>query len=389
MTAPLFAAAAFCLVLALHPFVIYPISLGMLKRRAPAPAMPIPLAERPSVALCVSAYNEERVIVAKVEAMLRMAERYGPATVHVYVDGATDRTPELLRPYADRIDLVVSPQRLGKTAGLNALVARSRSDLLAFTDANVVTPDDGLLVLAAAFADPAIGCTTAKLVYENEEETPTSAAGSFYWRLEERLKRIESATVGVIGVDGAFFMMRRAIYEPAPSRLIDDLYVTLIVLARGLHVATIEAVQVRERSAAAWQEEFRRKRRIACQAMNVHRALWPRLRAELSPAMLYAYVSHRLLKWVLPFSLAASALLFLAALTSLAGSRRVMIGLVAAAGLTAVLAALRARFMSFALSAATSLYGVAFGVLQSLFAHETYQVWVPEASIRAPEAAGP
>ena len=57
-----------------------------------------------------------------------------------------------------------------------------------------------------------------------------------------------------------------------------------------------------ERSASSWREEYRRKVRIACQAWNVHRALWPELK-RAPPLKLYGYVSHRLLKWLLPYTL--------------------------------------------------------------------------------------
>ena len=313
----LFTAAAAFLVLALHPFATYPLSLLAFPRRPRR--QPIASSERPSIAICMSAFNEARVIERKVESLLAMARAYGPAKIHIYVDGAQDETAELLATYAGRVDLVVSKRRNGKTFGLNQLVRRSRSDLLAFTDANVITPEDGLVKLAAAFADPAVGCATARLRYTNAEETGMSAAGALYWRLEEAMKSLESATVGVLGVDGAFFMIRRELYAPAPDHLIDDLYVSLHVLAGGARVVSVDGADAFERNATRTGEEFRRKARIACQAMNVHRALWPHL-SHMPAPMVYAYVSHRLLKWLMPFNLAVSAVLALAALASTFGA---------------------------------------------------------------------
>jgi cellulose synthase/poly-beta-1,6-N-acetylglucosamine synthase-like glycosyltransferase len=370
------------LMIGLHPFVTYPLSLLVFARRTPLKrAEPIPAGHRPKIALCMSAYNEESVIVAKIESLLAMKAHYGPVTIHVYCDGPSDRTAELLAPYADRIDLVLSTERRGKTAGLNTLVERSDSDLIAFTDANVVAPADGLVELAAPFAQASIGCTSAKLVYSNQGETATSSAGSAYWTLEERLKTIESETVGVIGVDGAFFVLRRALYEPAPPHLIDDLYVTLLILAGGHKVLTVDHVIVQERSATLWQEEFRRKRRIACQALNVHRALWPRL-LRMGALPLYAYLSHRWIKWMVPFILSASGLLILGALASVIGATTTLALIVAACVVVGISAALRIRLATTALSAAASLAGVGAGILQSIFQRKTYTVWSPAASVR-------
>ena len=53
------------LIIALHPFLTYPLSLALFAKRTPLePAAQNPSAERPTLALCTCAYNEERVIVA-------------------------------------------------------------------------------------------------------------------------------------------------------------------------------------------------------------------------------------------------------------------------------------------------------------------------------------
>jgi cellulose synthase/poly-beta-1,6-N-acetylglucosamine synthase-like glycosyltransferase len=365
---------------AIHPFLTYPLSLALFAKRKPV-IVPQTALARPSLALCMAAFNEEKVIVAKAESLLAMARAYGPATIHVYVDGSTDATAALLAPYADRIDLVVSSERLGKTAGLNTLVARSDSELIAFTDANVIAPANGLVELAMPFGDPTIGCTSARLEYSNSGESPTSEAGSFYWRIEERLKQIESETVGLIGVDGALFMIRRALYEHAPAHLIDDLFVSLIVMVRGFRTLTIEHVVVFERSATHWREEYRRKRRIACQALNVHRALWPRLRGT-GALHLYAYISRRPIKWFMPFLLGLVGLFALAAIAVALGPLVAIllallgIVLVGVGGITGF------KPCRIALTAGASLCGVGAGILQSLFSKQTYVVWTPAASVR-------
>ena len=250
-----------------------------------------------------------------------------------------------------------------------------------FTDANVQTPADGLTRLAAAFADADVGCASARLVYANPDETAMSATGAAYWNREEEIKSLESDTVGVIGVDGAFFAVRRDAYEHAPDHLIDDFYVSLAVLLQGRRVVSCPGVEVYERSAVLWREEFRRKARIACQAMNVHRSMWWRLR-RLPPAQLYGYFSHRLLRWLSPFNL-AGGLLFL--LLALAGEAGWTVGMLVAAGAVALLAGaavLGVRQARLAPMAMISFGGVALGVVESLLFSRTYVTWTPVDSVR-------
>src|ERR1700761_4798669 len=180
--------------LAVHPFVLYPASLRFVARRRAAADEPgpVPAGAPRRFALCVCAYNEAACIERKVENMLELRRAVGELDILVYVDGASDRTAELLRPYEDRITLVVSPERRGKTYGMNLLVSRTAADIIVFTDANVRMDPGSIAALERRFLDPEVGCVCGHLIYTNGEETATAEVGSLYWRLEEAIKRHES-----------------------------------------------------------------------------------------------------------------------------------------------------------------------------------------------------
>ncbi len=381
MMAILVAAFLLFLVLAAYPYTLYPLSLILMARPHHQPRS-APWT-RPKLAVCMSAFNEEKVIVAKVESLLAMARAYGPVEIYVYVDGAQDRTAELLQPYADRIHLTVSSARAGKTAGLNLLVAQTDAPLLAFTDANVETPVDALIRLGETFKDPDVCLVSARLRYVGEDESGIAVAGAVYWSLEETIKELESRTIGLMGVDGALFMIDRAAYENAPNHLIDDLYVSLTAATTGRRVVSAPDVTVHERGASKWKEEFRRKARIACQAWNVHRTLWPRLK-RLPPSQLYGYISHRVLKWMTPFTALLGGLCAIGILVLWIGP--VWTAVLTAASLVLFTLGVVFNFgpFRFLAMAAISLAGVAQGILESVFTRRTYTVWTPAASVREP-----
>jgi cellulose synthase/poly-beta-1,6-N-acetylglucosamine synthase-like glycosyltransferase len=372
-------------VVVVHPFVTYPLSLLLLPRirKYKAVAGGSPAAIAPSIAICMSAFNEERVIAAKIESLLAMAGDYpGQVSIHVYVDGPEDDTARLLLPYVDRADIVFSTDRRGKTWGMGHLVSRSHSDLLLFTDANVISGANALTGLAAPFIDPAVGLASARLRYNNPEESVTSRSGAVYWELEERIKQIEGETIGLVGVDGAMFMIRRSLYRAPPAQLIDDLYVSLSVLIEGSRIISVDSVMVCERSAALASEEFTRKKRIACQAWNVHRALWPQLRRMPWPR-LYGYLSHRVLKWLTPLVAIVAAASYFAVLVGLIGGLHATLVVVAGCGLLALGYVMGFAPATLALSMLYSLAGVGIGLLESIFKGRTYTVWEPAESVRS------
>ena len=369
------------LVLTAYPYTFYPLSLILMTRPQ---SRPLNVSwTRPKLAVCMSAFNEERVIVAKIERLLAMTEAYGPAEIFVYVDGSQDRTAELLQPYAHRIHLTVSTARSGKTAGLNQLVAQTDAVLLAFTDTNVETPVDALTRLADMFQDPTICCVSARLRYVGEDESGIAVAGAVYWSLEETIKELESRTIGLMGVDGALFMIDRAAYRTTPNHLIDDLYVSLSAVTSGRRVVSAPDVCVHERGASLWREEFQRKARIACQAWNVHRTLWPQL-SKLPAPQLYGYISHRVLKWMTPFTAILTALCAIGVLALIIGPLWTLVSLLVAGILFAAGVLLNIGPFRFVAMAGLSLAGVARGILESVFTRRTYTVWTPAASVREP-----
>jgi cellulose synthase/poly-beta-1,6-N-acetylglucosamine synthase-like glycosyltransferase len=378
-------AAAICLMLAAHPFMTYPLTLRMLARLRPRPVVAGAGHIVPRVAVCVCAYNEEPVIDQRVRNILAMRGRLPALEILVYVDGATDDTAGILHGFGNSITCVVSAARMGKTHGMNTLVGMARADILVFTDANVAFAPDAVERLIAPFADPAVGCVCGHLRYA-AGEGGTAATGSLYWRLEEHIKALESATGSVMGADGSIFAIRRALHVAPPADLIDDMYVSLSVLCRGARVVRAADAYAYEASVSTPQEEFQRKIRIACQAFNVHRALWPSLR-RLPGVELYKYISHKLLRWFCIYLLMAAALLCAVALL-VAGAAKILAAFVllaAAIGATCGLAhhgpAARLRDVLAAI-AATGL-----GVAQSIRG-ERFQIWTPPASARSLPGSG-
>lgn len=367
------------LLLALHPFTTYPLTLAALMRLCPRPIRPgTPPA---SAALCVCAYNEEGVIGAKADNMLAMRQAMPGLELLAYVDAATDRTAELLSQY-DGIRVVSATTRQGKTHGMNVLAAMASADVLVFSDANVMFDPDAVPRLLAPFSDPDVGAVCGHLLYTSADGGATAAAGSAYWRLEERIKSLESETGSAMGADGSIFAIRRALHCPPPPDLIDDMYVSLSVLCQGARVVRAHDALAFEEAVSRPSEEFRRKVRISCQAMNVHRALWPRLR-RLPALDLYKYVSHKLLRWLTIYLLAAGAASFLAGV-ALAGAPGVAGALFLAglAGLAAILT-VPAGPLPALRDVLAAFVATGIGVWRSVRG-DRFQTWNPPASARVP-----
>jgi hypothetical protein len=214
----------------------------------------------------------------------------------------------------------------------------------------------------------------------NSDASATAEAGSKYWALEETIKHLESETGSVMGADGSLYAIRRRLFQPIPPDMIDDMFTPFNIMCDGCRVVRAHDVHALESQAVSTGDEFQRKIRIGCQAFNIHRMFWPRLR-RLPAVELYKYVSHRFLKWMTGFSFFVGALFSLAALLHCFGLR-VTFGLALMAAVLVAFVAIRwPRKLRVVIDSGIAIIGTSVGVIQSLRG-ERFQTWTPPASSR-------
>lgn len=392
MATVLFAGAGILLLIAFHPFVFYPLSLKWLagRRSRPVTAAKLGIIEQGeswplSYAVCICAYNEAAVIRTSIENLLALRQTVPDLQILVHVDGNADGTADIAAEYADRIDLVVSPERRGKTYGMNRLIGLARASIVVLSDATVRIDPRALPNLHKYFADPAIGCVCGHLRYVNSAETATAYVGSFYWRLEEAIKQLESATGSVMGADGSIYAVRRALLKPIPEDMIDDMYISLSVLCDGYRIQRAPDVVAYERSVPDSREEFRRKMRIACQAYHAHQVLRPRL-AMLSRIDRYKYFSHKWIRWFTGYTLATAGVLALLGACLAYGVVPTAAVCLLGAAAVAIAYALRVPPVMTVVDILMAFAATAIGVGRAMGGHRI-RTWEPARSIRKTKEA--
>ncbi len=367
-----FALAVVFGVLFLQPYVFYPMSLLLLPRK---PIHEDPSRPVPSATLVFCAYNEAASVPSKIE-NLRAIRAVAPEIKFAcYVDQSTDNTLALLREHPDLIDVTAAEERTGKAAGMARLAAAATTEIMIFTDANVLVEPDSAPRILNYFRDPEVGCVCGTLIYTNPQESATAGTNSAYWRLEELIKKREARTGSTMGADGSIFASRLAYYPEVPTHLLDDFIVSMSVVFAGLRMISASDVLAYERSAVASEDEFRRKRRIACRAYSSHRYLGPQL-ARMSLTNRYKYISHRFLRW---YGAATGALTILFCVAFIA----VAWNWIAAAVLCVAGAAVfwlssktRAPGLSHVYETARAIYAAGLGVYDA-WRGRTYQRWQP------------
>ena len=157
----------------------------------------------PSVAVIVTAYNEEDAIERRIENL--RALDYPPELLEIVVtsDASTDRTEELAAAAGAR---VIRNPRGGKVAAQDAAVRATDAEIVAFSDANATWAPDALRKLVRNFADPQVAYVCGRLRLEAPDGSNKEGV---YWRYELVTRDGESRLGSVTGGNGSIYALRR------------------------------------------------------------------------------------------------------------------------------------------------------------------------------------
>ena len=270
----------------------YPAAMGILARLRPRPIRRA--AVTPSVALIVSAHDEEAVIGRRVENLLELDYPQDGLEIVVASDGSTYGTDGIVEEIAarePRVRLLRCP-REGKVAAQHRSVRQTASEVLAFTDANTEWKPDALRMLVRNFADPEVGYVCGQLRLESPDGANLEG---LYWSYEVWVRQQESIASSITAGNGAIYVVRREAYvEDDPKFGHDFGFPYLMEQAGRRAVYDPEAIAV-ETPASEPEDEYGRKVRTIARSWG-HIATG-RMFRRTRPLYLAELVSHRVLRY--------------------------------------------------------------------------------------------
>ena len=270
----------------------YPVAMGVLARTRPRP---VHKAEQtPSVALVVSAHNEEAVIRRRIENALALDYPSDALQIVVASDGSTDLTDAIVGEIAaenHRVRLLQCP-REGKVAAQHRSVRETSSDVLAFTDANSEWKPDALRSLVANLADDEVGYVCGQLRLESPDGANMEGA---YWRYEMWVREQESTASSITAGNGAIYAVKRDAYVEDDPKFGHDFGFPYLMEQMGLRAVYEPAAVAVEKPAAEPEDEYGRKVRTISRALG--HILTGRAFRPSRPLYLAQLFSHRVLRY--------------------------------------------------------------------------------------------
>jgi len=243
----------------------------------------------PTVAVIVTAYNEEGSIERRLENL--RALDYPPELLEVVVtsDASTDRTEQLAEAAGAR---VIRNPRGGKVAAQDAAVRATEAEVVAFSDANATWAADALRKLVRNFADPQVAYVCGRLRLEAPDGSNKEGV---YWRYELVTREGESRLGSVTAGNGAVYALRRDDYAEVDPRFGHDLSLPYLMVQRGRRAIYEPEALASERPTPTNESEYRRKVRMFEHSWLI--VLRGRMLRGQSLGYLLALLSHRHLRY--------------------------------------------------------------------------------------------
>jgi biofilm PGA synthesis N-glycosyltransferase PgaC len=271
-----------------------------------------PSSALPAVTAVMVVRNEEAVIARKLENLLTLDYPQAKLDLVVVSDGSSDRTPAILADYArdsrvrTRLRTLIKPASEGKAAGLNHAIKLATGDVLLFTDARQQIESNALRLLIENFADPDVGAASGELMLGDPRSGETGKGMGLYWRVEKKIRELESASGSVVGATGAIYCARRTLLDASllpESTILDDVLLPMQIVRKGSRV-------IFDARARAWDSpdlgegrEFSRKvRTLSGNYQLLQLAPWL---LSSQNAIRFEFITHKLSRLAVPFALLA------------------------------------------------------------------------------------
>lgn len=312
------------IILIIYGHVGYPLLLNLFfrlkeRRLNTSPSNRSGISDCPHVHMIIPAFNEEAVIQQKISSLNWLDYPENKLSITIYCDGCKDNTVQRavagLKEFYNKdldIRIVVIKENVGKIAVLNKAIVdcdrNNQVDLIVFSDASSILSSDALWRSVQHFIEsPEVSVVTGDYSLLNSGNDGERN----YWRYQNKVRYFESTLGSVMGVTGAYYMIRKTCIDLIePDTINDDFIVPMKTVAKGGVIKFDRNINIYETEATPIEQDAQRRYRIS--QGNMQQIL--RLKSLLIPSfnrndiikgcmISWMFISGKVLRTLMPYLL--------------------------------------------------------------------------------------
>ncbi len=259
---------------------------------------------KPRVTVLIVAYNEEKVILEKLNNVI--ANDYPKDRIEYLVasDCSMDGTHALVQQFIAEhpeinLRLIVAQNHFGKTNAQNEAQKFATGEILVMSDANAMFQENAISELVAAFTADDIAYVSGRLQYINAGDNETASSESSYWEGDLAQREAESNIQTITAGNGAIYACRNAEYYDFDPIICHDGGMPLYYAKQKKRAIYNPDAVAHEKAGETNSDEFKRKVRMNRDIVRTILRGFTVLNAFRYHWFSYFYFGHRMCRYLL------------------------------------------------------------------------------------------
>lgn len=257
-----------------------------------------------TVAVVVSAYNEEELIAERIHNIFGCVNSNINVNVIIVSDGSTDNTAKVVRAMSEEnpnIRLIEQLPQQGRASAHNLAMSEVLDEVVIFTDAETEFQNGFIDRILSPFSDPVAGFVSGALSFRNINETHVSANVGLYWKYELMLRRLETRIGLYMFGTGACCAVRTCLYKEIPAWGDVDFITPLDVVLQGYKCIHADGAVAYDSASTTASVEL--ASRVRMTAKNWYGTAYRWFCDDWYKHITYTWVlvSHKFLRWLNPY----------------------------------------------------------------------------------------
>ncbi|HNX15298.1 MAG TPA: glycosyltransferase [Oscillospiraceae bacterium] len=198
---------------------------------------------------------------------------------------------------SDKLEIITTLIN-GGILELSKAINAANGEIIVISDTETVYESNAVKKLAKHFSDKCIGCVVGQL--RKADTGGKEIDGGAFRKYENFVRKQESKLGAVSGANRAIYAFRKDMIKVIPQNIIDvDFYISTFILQAGYDV-------IMDAEAVAYESDEKPQfERHVHDGMGYYQALGVFWRLLLPRKGSFVYVSHRVMKWLVPYNVIA------------------------------------------------------------------------------------
>lgn len=249
----------------------------------------------PKVSLVIITSNSADIIEEKIKNTLEIEYPKESLEIVVVDDCSTDSTPELVSRYK-QIKLIRIFEKSGKLNALNTIVPLTTGSIILFSDIDILLNKDTISNIISHFDDLKVGSITTRTKLIPKGGSFISGEG-LYSSYEQFIQTKESELSSATGINPSLYAIRRELYKPLKNLSIEDFATAINTIKHGYKVVYDPNLSGHKYiSNPSIRKEIKRKSKVVARGFQNISMLF----SLKKPLILFQFISHKILRWLVP-----------------------------------------------------------------------------------------